>query len=245
MKIKNTFFTVAFLSTLMAHAQEESCTPSTPPEIDGKVSEWTGEWKKDDNKLFYYNICNDAENLYIRLKITDGITQAKIGRNGLTVWLDPNGKRKRKLGLKYPTPTGRDFTTMDKGEERPNDNRTIEQKKLDLKSELIKDTEVLELIGLADDNIISLREGLKNGIKVIIVLDDKGDFIYEAKIPFKAYRLTKSAIATLGIGFETGQFVMKQPAGNASAQTSAGRRGPTYYSPLSSIARHWLVVKLN
>ncbi len=245
MKIRHIIFAIALLSAFVATAQEESCTPSTPPEIDGKVNEWPSEWKKDDYKIFYYNICNDNENLYIRLKITDGLTQAKVGRNGLTVWLDPNGKRKKKLGLKYPTPTGRDFTIMDKGEEQPYDKRTNEQKKLDLKSDLIKDTEVLELIGLADDNIVSLREGLMNGIKVIIVMDDKGDYIYEAKIPFKAYHITKSAITKLGIGFETGNFIMKQPPGSTASQAPAGSRGPSYYSPLSSVARHWVVVKLN
>ncbi len=208
--MKQITYTALFilLSCLYGLAQKdatESCRPAVAPEIDGKVDDWAVEWQKDPDNKFSYNVCNDHENLYIRLKISDGMTQVKTARFGLTVWLDPNGKRKRKLGLKYPTPEGRDFTQIEKKEESPDDKRTLEQKRIDMKRELINDTEVLELFGIADEKIISARVGLMNGIKVIIDMDDAGAYLYEAKIPFKAYKLNKAAISTLGIGFETGK----------------------------------------
>jgi len=232
----------------------ESCHPAVAPEIDGKVDDWTVEWLKDPDNNFLYNVCNDEENLYIRLKISDGMTQVKTARFGLTVWLDPNGKRKRKLGLKYPTPEGRDFTQIEKKEESPDDKRTLEQKRIDMKRELINDTEVLELFGIAEEKIISARLGLMNGIKVTIDMDDTGAYLYEAKIPFKAYKLNKAAISTLGIGFETGKLTMVASSANIASQRQYGsgyngvgglQRSGMPYSPMAAETRLWITVKLN
>ncbi len=212
----------------MGYAQDElGCQVATPPVIDGKIEDWQGDWKTDEDTKIQYNVCFDADNLYVRLKTSDDMTQGKIGRLGLTVWLDPNGKKKRNLGLKYPTPTGRDFSKMNAS---PSNNSNPYERRLEMKRDLIRDTEVLELIGLAKENIVSSRVGLMNGIQVIIVMDEKGDYIYEAKIPFKAYRLSKASIPVLGIGFETGKVT---PANGQP------------YSDMSKATNLWVTIKLN
>lgn len=205
-----------------------ACEVTSLPTIDGKTGDWQGDWQTDDNSKFQYNVCFDAEIIYIRLKTSDDMNQGKIGRLGFTVWLDPNGKKKKKLGLKYPTPTGRDFSQMNQNPQ--SGTRTNEGRRLEMKRDLIRDTEVLELIGLAKENIVSSRVGLKNGIEVIIVMDEKGDYVYEAKIPFKAYKLSKASIPVLGIGFETGKLA---PTPGAP------------YSDMSKATSLWLNIKLN
>lgn len=214
----------------MGYGQEEgvACEVTSPLAIDGKTDDWQGDWKTDDDSKFQYNVCFDAENIFIRLKTADDMNQGKMGRLGFTVWLDPNGKKKRKLGLLYPTPTGRDFSQI--MNQNPNDTRGREEKRLGMKRDLIKDTEVLELIGLAKENIVSSRVGLKNGIQVIIVMDERGDYVYEAKIPFKAYKLSKASIPVLGIGFETGKMTPQ------SGQP---------YTEMSTATSLWVSVKLN
>jgi len=208
--------------TRIGFGQDEAvvCKVTTPPAIDGKADEWQEGWKNDEESKFLYNICLDAENIYIRLKTSDDMNQGKMGRFGFTVWLDPNGKKKRKLGLKYPTPVGRDFEQM--GKPPVSGGRSPEEIRLSLKREMIKDTDVLELIGIAKDNIVSSRVGLKNGIQVIIDMDQKGDYIYEAKIPFKAYRLDPTSILVLTVGFETGKLIPQpgQPYSDMSKATS-------------------------
>jgi hypothetical protein len=254
MRKTNCFLYLLFIVLSTGYAQktvQESCRPVNPLEIDGKVNDWSAEWVKDADSKFWYNVCNDEENIYVRLKIYDGITQVKVARFGLTLWLDPNGKRKRKLGIKYPTPEGRDFTRIEKPQDLPDDKRTLEQKRLDMKRELINDTEVLELFGIADQKIISARLGLMNGIKVAIDMDDVGAYFYEAKIPFKAYKLDKSAIENLGIGFETGKLTATASSANIAAQRNYGSgnvaasnyRG-NQYSPMGAETRLWITVKL-
>ncbi|MGC4022528.1 MAG: hypothetical protein QM734_11580 [Cyclobacteriaceae bacterium] len=110
-----------------------------------------------------------------------------------------------------------------------------------MKKDLISDVEVVELIGLAKENIVSSRLGLANGMEAIIVAQDDGSYIYEAKIPFKSLRINKSEVEILGVEFETGkmQTQIKNTNQNASGfgPNSGYRRGaygsqnPMYYSP--------------
>ena len=48
---------------------------------------------------------------------------------------------------------------------------TLVQKEIN--KEFIKDVEVLELIGLADDPLTSTRSGITNGIKVALAADEE------------------------------------------------------------------------
>jgi hypothetical protein len=55
---------------------------------------------------FYYNISNDRDNLYIDLKIFDKDVQRQVLTSGLTVWINTNGKKGKKTGVRYPARTG-------------------------------------------------------------------------------------------------------------------------------------------
>jgi hypothetical protein len=102
-----------------------------------------------------------------------------------------------------------------------------------MKKELISDVEVVELIGLAKENIVSSRLGLANGIEAIIVAQEDGAYIYEAKIPFKAFRINKKEVPLLGVEFETGRLVVKtnNSAGSNSAMSPTSRGPGSYGNP--------------
>jgi hypothetical protein len=220
------FLTFVSLNTI-AQKQKESCTPTVPIVIDAKVEEWQNDWIADSEGKFLYNICNDANDLYIRLKMSDILTQRRVALFGLTVWLDPSGKKKEKIGLKYP------FGTSDLSGTPPTvTGMNRNPKRGDVERELLSDIEVLELIGLAKESIISSRLGLMNGIQVLIAATEDGSYMYEAKIPFKAFRLKKSEISVLGVGFETGilkpQKGKTQPAGSGPGAPFYGNMSPYY-----------------
>src|SRR5258708_13275265 len=140
----------------------------------------------DAKSKFLYNVGNDNDNLYIRAKFSNETTQQKIALFGFTVYFNPEGSKKNRLGLRYPIPKDKD--------QMKREEKAAEQEKKwdDMKRDLIRDSDLLELLGLADDPILSSRVGLMNGIEVIMVVDTYGDLIYEARIPFKAYRINKS-----------------------------------------------------
>ncbi|HCW08535.1 MAG TPA: hypothetical protein DGG95_14345 [Cytophagales bacterium] len=260
--LKNCIFLLSLIS-ISALAQKnvkESVAFEKPPKIDGDVSDWSCEWWIDPDGKFFSNVTNDADNLYVRLKIADDITQQKIGLFGLSVKLNPTGKRKGKVGLKYPV--GKDASEFKKNEPEAVDRSADINNLVQMKKDLISDVEVVELIGLAKQNIVSSRLGLANGIEAIIVAQNDGAYIYEAKIPFKAFRIKKSDVENLGVEFETGRYIPQSknnnnnagntpgPGGYGSGYGAGGYRQPRmYYSnyqynALSSPGYYFVAVKL-
>jgi len=227
-----------------------------PPVIDGKVDDWPAEWWLDPDGKFLSNVGTDADNLYFRLKIADDMTQQKIGLFGLTLRLNPNGKRKGKVGLKYPV--GKDESELKREKPEPLDRDTDLKARAQMKKDWISDVEVVELLGLTKKNIVSSRLGLNNGIEAIIVALDDGSYIYESKIPFKAFKINKSEVELLGVEFETGRLVVQNKnttPNNGYGPTSRGPGGygsqqaRQYYSnysynPLSSPGYLWLGINL-
>lgn len=221
----------------------ESCEATTPPTIDGNAGEWTADWNLDGESKILYNFCNDAENLYVRLKFTDDLTQRKIAMYGLYIKFDASGKKKGKVGLKYPI--GKDDRELKK--EKPvelPDAAAVEA----YKRQMLGDVEVVELIGLAKEGIMASRLGLANGIEVLITPDENANYIYEAKIPFKAFSIDKSKTPVLGITIETGrQTAANQPASAAPPAQGFGQRGFAGgggYSILAMPAYLWVGLKL-
>ena len=242
-----------------------SCQLSSIIQIDGQANEWPMDWLVDDDKKFNYNVCSDDENIYIRIKTKDDLIRRKIGLFGFTVWMDPNGKKKRRLGLRFPTGVEA-HDKMEALKQSGERNNMSSGQRVDFQKEInrafIKDVEVLELIGLADDPLTSTRSGITNGIKVAIATDEEDAYVYEAQIPFKSFRLSKSTISTLGIGFETGKYVAKAPktppAGGGGGYQGGGfggggqgystarnmNRGQGYSNnPMASASSLWVSVK--
>ena len=163
------FLPVCFLLSFAAVAQKsvtESILLAAPPVVDGEVDEWKVDWLMDSKSKFLYNISNDSINLYIRLKIADLAAQQKIAVFGLTVYLNLEGAKRGKLGLHFPIEKTLDEVKKDKAGEGGQEKTWAEMKK-----ELIRDADMLELIGLSKDRILSPRVGLMNGIEVIMVVD--------------------------------------------------------------------------
>lgn len=204
---------------------KESVVLEKPPVIDGDVSDWPCEFWIDPDGKFFCNVANDEQNLYVRLKVADDLTQQKLGLFGLSLRLNPSGKRKGKVGIKYPV--GRDASEFKKREPKESDNQMDAKMKVEYKKDLLGDVEVIELIGLAKQNIVASRLGLSNGVEAYIVTQPDGSYTYEAKIPFKAFKINKKEVSVLGVQFETGKYVAPVKSNtNTPQQGGIGYGGP-------------------
>jgi hypothetical protein len=256
-KVLSLIFICSTVTVLAQKGVHESVTLEKPPVIDGKIDDWPVDWWIDPDGKFLSNVSNDEENLYIRLKIADDLTQQKIGLFGLYLRLNPKGKKKGKLGLKYPQ--GKDESELKKEKPQEMDKGTEISQKIAMKKELVSDVEVVELLGLAKENIVSSRLGLANGIEVIIIAQDDGSYIYEAKIPFKAFQINKKEVELLGVEFETGRLIVQNKNTNNTGYSPNSRIPGTYgmqnqqqqqyyarysYNALSTPGYLWVGVKL-
>ncbi len=223
--VKNLFVGALCIMALSAFSQIENAKVTVPPVINGNVEDWDSlAWLEDDDHKFKYNVAFDDNNLYVRVKIKDELTQRKMASFGFTVWLDASGKKKTKLGMRYPTgveATERMEALQKSGDlEKERSAPKREELRKELKKSMISDIEVLELIGLADKPLTTSRTGITNGIQVILSMDAEESYVYEAAIPFKAFRLSKAQIPLLSVGFETGKYVM--PKDKDASNNSAG-----------------------
>lgn len=198
----------------------ESCTPAAAIVIDGDPAEWQVEWRTDSKGKFAYNICNDESNLYLRIRLSDEFTQRKVGLLGMTVYLNPKGKKMGKMGLKFPV--AKDLEEFKrkapKGQQSP---AQLEELKMDL----VRNEEVLELIGFDKNPIVSSRVGLMNGIEVTIKPGEHSTYVYEAKLPFKAFQIDKSKVKVLGVTIASGKVAIKNPGNTSPAGGGVGNLG--------------------
>jgi hypothetical protein len=63
------------------------------------------EYTYSEKEKFYYFISNDNDNIYVNLKIFSPEIQNRIFREGFVVWINQDGKKSKKTGIKYPIPT--------------------------------------------------------------------------------------------------------------------------------------------
>ena len=196
--------------SMLAQQDKSLCPLGSTLTIDGMGDDWPMAWVQDDDKIFSYNICTDEHNLYVRVMTSDFYAKRKMAVFGFTLWIDPNGKKKRKLGLHYPVGGAEAEERMNAiRDEVPPGNSAAEKAEFQKQADkrLIENVEILELIGLADEPITSARAGIMNGIKVALGMDANGAYVYEAIIPFKSYRISRASIEELSVGFETGRYV--------------------------------------
>ena len=149
MKILCSFFVFLSCSSFAQKGAKESVQFEKPPVIDGRVDDWPSEWWLDPDGKFLSNVGNDAENLYFRLKISDDLTQQKIGLFGLSLKLNVKGKRKGKVGLKFPV--GKDASELKKEKPEAVESGSDIASKIAMKKQWVSDVEVVELIGLTKE----------------------------------------------------------------------------------------------
>lgn len=60
------------------------------------------DFKYSEEDRVYYHISNDSNNIYIDLKIFDDEIKQQVLRSGMAVWIDPEGKKEKRIGVIYP-----------------------------------------------------------------------------------------------------------------------------------------------
>ena len=70
--------------------------------IDGDISDWTAEALQRLDDDMSAGVCNDSDYVYLLIIIEDQQLQRQVMTAGMTVWFEQEGKKKKKIGIKYP-----------------------------------------------------------------------------------------------------------------------------------------------
>lgn len=153
--------------------------PAAPITIDGVSKEWEADSAQVINKNTAFGCRRDAGFLYVHLVTTDPEFSMQMMNFGLTLWLDPDGTRKKAAGVQFPVillqpPPPREGGKPPRGEEL--------KKFLDKR---LKDI-VVEFPGLKEMKQLDRPGANKHGLDVMIGVDtEKAAISYELKYPLR------------------------------------------------------------
>ncbi len=72
--------------------------------IDGLDDDWVGDTLNFEKKFEVdYAFRNDADNLYVLFVFKDPVYQSTIKNTGMTLWINTEGKKKKKYGIHFNT----------------------------------------------------------------------------------------------------------------------------------------------
>jgi hypothetical protein len=150
-----------------------------------------------ENQVFYI-LSNDDTNLYINIRIPEGISQMKIIRFGLTIWIDADAKMHQSLGIKFPVGVTREQWAADRKRELTEDDKQLE---------LVIEIQNIELIGFqGEGSRMIIPSDKQNNINGKIDFDINRNLIYKLIIPITKITTVKAlkADGVFSIGFESG-----------------------------------------
>lgn len=179
---------IALVLSLNAFGQNEKNFQSHWRADNTNVSKLTDdnfEFFKRGNFLYY--ISNDKDNLYIDIKIEDSGVQYKILQEGLTVWINADGKLQKKVGIRYPL--GVKFT---RGPGMRNSGSTGSASPLAMAN-------TIQLIGFQGQEPNMFPAKNQDNFSGSMEYDDQGNLYYTLKMPVSRLPFIS---AKEGAGFE-------------------------------------------
>ncbi|TKC00709.1 hypothetical protein [Pedobacter cryophilus] len=207
-------FSLIFIANINAFAQkasdiqEESLWAPTV-KVDGKITEWEAPLKAVNKSTnLSYTIANDSKNLYLAIQSKDLTNNNKIMLGGITLTVNPTGKKKDKEGymLTYPVINrvrrqgggqgGGGGTVRIQGgpgslgqfQQRTPAQRDSMQIAM-AKTQLIAAKEI-KIFGFKDitDSLVSIYN--EYGIKAVATINEAGLFSYEIAIPLSLLEMS-------------------------------------------------------
>lgn len=198
-------------------------------EIDGIDVEWSGSYNFLEDAKVVIGARNDSMYLYLAFKTVDNQIRQKIIGNGLTLWIDPSGKKEKSFGIHYPIGMmewnqSQLYNPADWGTPEEREKRLKEKSKI-----MLNELEIITPVGSSQHNYsMSNPYGIELALK-----DTVGTLVYELKIPLtqpgiSMYDLNLITGSKVNIGIETGEIdrqSMMDKKSSGGAMSGGGRRG--------------------
>jgi hypothetical protein len=161
------------------------------------------EFTYSEKEKLYYFISNDNENIYVNLKIFAPEVQNRLFREGFMVWINHEGKKTKKIGIKYPIPVKtRDRVNNPHPENNPqirggNRPGNVNQQQMPFPNRL-------ELKGFDQPGIVEFTSSETNNFRGSINMDRERFLNYELIIPISRIPVAEgknNKVKPLVIGF--------------------------------------------
>jgi len=183
-----------------------------PIAIDGVNQEWQGLLAPMKDTRVSIGFYNDDQYLYFCLTTGDRATRSQILRQGLIVWIDQRGGKKKNFGIEFPVGLPGMFVVDragDTGEARAVPARPLEANQ-----------DRLVILGPGKNDRQDLAFDEAPGIQAKIG-ESTGVLVYEMRVPLaksdgQPYAIGARPNTVVGVGLETPEFnrsAMRPPIG--------------------------------
>ncbi|GGB23960.1 hypothetical protein GCM10011500_45250 [Mucilaginibacter rubeus] len=230
MKKASPAFVLALTAQLLtAHHSSAQSTQNSlqgPPaniNIDGSLKDWGDSLRYyNEEKKLNYVLANDKDYLYAAIRISDRLDKMKVLNAGITISIDPKGKKKDSFMLTFPLAAPDEKPEFAKPKD---DNGEITQADRDeLMRERITKLRYIKVVGFKDIDGDMITTSNTYGIKTAINYDANGDLVYEAAIPLSFFHAGNDAFKNeWAFNFKINGF--QRPAGTGGGEQDGGSFG--------------------
>lgn len=172
--------------------------------IDGKNNDWLGTMLYFEKERISLGLLNDEDFMYICLIAEDQFIRSQVMRQGLTLWFDPAGGKKRVFGIKFPLGM-QEIEMQERGVpmKKRRDGMDPERFRQVLRGQ----TDELEILGPRKDESIKMPVDEAQGIDIKLRASS-GMLVYELKVPLlqngqHPFAIGAKAGSSIGIRLET------------------------------------------
>jgi len=181
---------------------------------------------------FYCLISNDIDNVYIDIKVEDRKIQNRILTEGLTIWLNMDGREEKKMGIRFPLGS----------QNQPGRKKTEHEESTQTRAESIENllsmANTIEILGFISEQQRRFPSENRDSFRGSVKLEEGGKLYYKlimpvAKLPLRNARDGHGAMPFI-LGIEYGSLpvtnksgVNRGPAPSSIFHPgSSGRGGP-------------------
>lgn len=248
MKANHPYFAVAIIIQLSAATFSNAQTAITPtlqapPQhivVDGSIKEWGDSLRYyNTEKRINYALANTKDTLYMAVRVIDRSEQTRILRAGITLSINPKGKKKESFSITFPLNTQGNATPLNLQTNNGDDD--TKQDHDALMQAVLTVLRGIKVEGFKDIEGDMITTSNTYGIRTAIDYDNKGYLVCEAAIPlilfhaddalknewafnFKINGVTRPA-APVGEGQEGGGGGGRGGRGGGSGGGGRGGRG--------------------
>jgi hypothetical protein len=216
--------TITLTNLVKAQTKQTLLPPPPTVTIDGSLADWGDSLRYHNNeKNLSYTLANDKENLYVVMRFSDRLEQARVLNAGITLSIDPHGKKKETFAmtfpLRYPGSPAPAFT----GRKDDGGDVTKEERE-ELMRERITTLRSIKMTGFKDIENEMITTSNTYGIKAAIDYDAAGNLVCEAAIPLKFFHADDIPKNEWAFNFKI-NGLQKTERGNQGGDTQGGGRG--------------------
>ncbi|HEX3386667.1 MAG TPA: hypothetical protein VHS53_15815 [Mucilaginibacter sp.] len=180
------FFTI----TLYAQNKPAQNILQPPPSgitVDGDLKDWGDSLRYyNEDKKLYYSLANTKDTLYMAIRINDRSEQTRILHAGLTLSIDPKGRKKETFTVTFPLSATNANTYKALAMQEDTGKFTEDARDEEMKAKLTKLSQV-KVTGFKDVESDMITTSNTYGFKNAIDFDKDGNMVYELAIPLALF----------------------------------------------------------